>query len=91
MFEKLQIPPDKSASEEDRLLDIYLSLSPALRAQRFADTSRAAQMAGVTPRAIQQWVAAGAVQACLVGKRYRVDLESLRKYLKRRDAAWADK
>ncbi|HEY6332294.1 MAG TPA: helix-turn-helix domain-containing protein [Blastocatellia bacterium] len=78
MFETITYSPLKDISSEDRLLDLYLSMPPSLRARRFADTLCAAEMAGVTRRTIQQWITMGAVEACLVGKRYRIDLESLR-------------
>jgi excisionase family DNA binding protein len=85
------IPPNAFEFKEEQLVELYLSMRPAKRVERFADTARAAELAGVTPRAVQQWIAGGAIRAVLIGKKYRIDVESLRFYLKERASAWADK
>ncbi|HEY6329435.1 MAG TPA: helix-turn-helix domain-containing protein [Blastocatellia bacterium] len=82
------VPQHGAALEEGQLLELYLSLNPVQRAARFADTAQAAEMTGVTRRAIQQWVATGTIRGILVGKKYRIDLESLRLYLKQRACDW---
>lgn len=70
-----------SSSEEptqEELLDIYLSLSKEHREQRFASTSHVAEMLGLAQRTIQTWVDTGSIRAVRVGKKYQVDLHSLR-------------
>jgi excisionase family DNA binding protein len=82
------VPKDTVAFDEGQLLELYLSLTPVQRAKRFADTAQVAELTGVTRRAIQQWVAAGSIRGILVGKKYRIDLDSLRVHLKHRARAW---
>lgn len=67
---------------DEELLELYLTLPKGKREERFADTARAAEMAGLSVRTIQLWVESGAVRAVTVGRKYRVDLQSLRDYLK---------
>lgn len=81
--------PDGSADDaleptEDGLLDLYLSLNCAERDKRFACTLRAAEITGLSVRTIQFWIECGYVQALYIGRKYRVDLDSLRRYLKAR-------
>ena len=68
--------------QDDELLDLYLSLPKNQREKRFADTARAAEITGLAVRTIQLWIETGMVQAVIVGRKYRVDLLSLRQYLK---------
>lgn len=63
------------------LLSLYLSLSPSRREKLFADTSRSAEIAGVSQRTVQLWIESGLVRAIRIGRRYRVDLDSLREFL----------
>jgi excisionase family DNA binding protein len=67
---------------EEDLLDLYLSLPAKLRIERFADTAHAAQVVGLSVRTIQLWIETGSVRAITVGKKYQVDLESLREHLR---------
>jgi hypothetical protein len=62
---------------EDELLKLYLRLPDKARQSRFLDTSRAAEMAGLSRRTIQFWVETGLVNAILVGRRYQIELKSL--------------
>lgn len=66
----------------EELLDLYLSLPKKQREERFTDTTQAAEITGLSVRTIQFWIESGAVQAISVGRKYRVDLNSLREYLK---------
>jgi excisionase family DNA binding protein len=66
----------------EELLELYLSLPEKQREERFTDTARAAEISGLSVRTIQFWIESGAVQAVSVGRKYRVDLNSLREYLK---------
>ncbi len=70
-------------SGED-LLELYLTLPHKLRQQRFGDTAHAAEITGLTQRTIQLWIEFGAIRAIPVGRKYKIDLESLKEYLKRR-------
>lgn len=67
---------------DTELLDFYLSLPPSLRAEKFVTTSQAAQITGVSIRTIQLWIESGAVRAIVIGRKYRVVLDSLRVHLK---------
>jgi excisionase family DNA binding protein len=73
---------DASAGvSREELLEIYLSLSPESRERRFVSTARAAELSGLSQRTIQRWIEAGIVNAVPVGKKYQVDLVSLRECL----------
>ena len=63
------------------LLNLYLSLPPASRDMVFINTAHAAKITGVSVRTIQLWIEVGAVQAIVVGRKYRIVLESLRIHL----------
>jgi len=66
------------------LLEVYLTLPHKQREQRFADTASAAKITGLTQRTIQLWIEFGAIRAIPIGRKYKIDLESLRAYLKSR-------
>jgi excisionase family DNA binding protein len=66
---------------DTELLDFYLSLPPPLRAEKFVNTSQAAQITGVSIRTIQLWIESGAVRAVIIGRKYKVVLDSLRAHL----------
>jgi excisionase family DNA binding protein len=70
---------------DHELLDQYLALSNENRAQKFPDTEYAAKIVGLSRRTIQFWVETGAVRAVCIGRKYRVSIDSLREYLKRRE------
>ena len=74
--------PTLAESTEDSLLDLYLSLACVERDKRFACTMRAAEITGLSVRTIQFWVECGYVQALYIGRKYRVDLDSLRLHIK---------
>jgi excisionase family DNA binding protein len=63
------------------LLNLYLSLPPAPRERAFISTAQAAQVTGVSMRTIQLWIESGAVRAIVIGRKYRIVLESLRAHL----------
>ena len=78
--------PDAITDLSDQeLLDLYLALSGKQRDEKFADTARAAEIAGLAQRTIQMWIETGAIRAILIGKKYRVSLDSLIDYLKGRN------
>lgn len=66
------------------LLSLYLSLPEEKRKQKFANTSEAARMVGLSQRTIQLWIEVGFVTAIKIGRKYQVSLDSLRAYLKSR-------
>lgn len=70
------------SSEE--LLDLYLNLPPKHRTRRFADTARAAKMTGLTQRTIQLWIEFGDIRAVHIGRKYQIDLRSLKSFLRSR-------
>ena len=68
----------------DDLLSLYLSLPEGKRRQKFANTSEAAGMVGLSRRTIQMWIEGGLIAAIKIGRKYQVSLDSLRAYLKSR-------
>jgi excisionase family DNA binding protein len=82
-----QIGPDHPSNLTDHeLLEEYLASSAEGRDRQFPDTAGAAQIVGLSRRTIQLWIELGEIQAVLIGGKYRVSLDSLRAYLKRREA-----
>lgn len=74
-----------SETDDNRdLLEMYLTLPHKQRELRFADTASAAKITGLTQRTIQLWIEFGAIRAIPIGRKYKIDLESLRAYLKSR-------
>jgi excisionase family DNA binding protein len=71
-------------SDTRDLLEMYLTLPHKQREQRFADTASAAKITGLTQRTIQLWIEFGAIRAIPIGRKYKIDLESLKAYLKSR-------
>jgi excisionase family DNA binding protein len=75
---------EESDSDSNDLLDVYLTLPHKQREQRFADTASAARITGLTQRTIQLWIEFGTIRAIPIGRKYKIDLESLKAYLKSR-------
>ncbi|MFQ5741093.1 MAG: helix-turn-helix domain-containing protein [Acidobacteriota bacterium] len=69
---------------ENHWLDLYLGLSPEQRSRLFVDTSTAAEKTGLSQRTIQSWIELGNIKAVLIGKKYKVYVESLTDFLMRR-------
>lgn len=67
---------------DEELLELYLSLPKEQREERFTDTAHAAEIAGLSVRTIQFWIENGLLRAITVGRKYKVDLMSLREHLK---------
>lgn len=67
---------------DEQLLDLYLALPMKIRNDHFVNTASAAQIAGITQRTVQLWIESGALRAVLIGKKYKVSLDSLKAYLK---------
>jgi len=67
---------------DEQLLDLYLSLPEAQRQERFVSTLRAARFVGLSQRTMQLWIECGTIQAVTVGRKYLVDLQSVKKELK---------
>ena len=74
--------PMAPSPTNEELLELYLSLPKRQREERFADTAQAAEITGLSVRTIQSWIESGVVRAINIGKKYRVDVDSLRGYLK---------
>ena len=66
----------------NELLDLYLASAYEQREKHFADTSRAAEMAGVSRRTIQLWIEIGVLPALRIGRKYKVSVDSLCEYLR---------
>ena len=67
--------------QEAELLSLYLSLPLASREQAFISTAQAARITGLSMRTIQLWIENGAVRALVIGRKYRIVVESLRAHL----------
>jgi hypothetical protein len=65
------------------LLDLWFSMSPDERNQEFADTARAAEMAGVSRRTLLDWINAGHLLSLQIGKRHHVFLRSLKAHVRK--------
>lgn len=63
------------------LLSLYISLPSESREKIFINTAQAAEITGVSMRTIQLWIESGAVRAIVIGRKYRIVLESLRAHL----------
>jgi excisionase family DNA binding protein len=74
-------PVRRAGLSDAELLSLYLSLPPAPREKIFVSTAQAAKITGVSTRTIQLWIEYGAVRAILVGRKYRILLDSLRAHL----------
>lgn len=72
------------------ILSLYLSLPPALREKAFINTAHAAEITGLSMRTIQLWIESGAVRAIVIGRKYRIVLESLRAHLVNQMNKWGD-
>ncbi len=68
---------------DEELLQAYLTMPKEQREVRFADTARAAELIDRSQRTIQYWIEIGAIQAVAIGSKYKVDLDSLKEYLKK--------
>jgi excisionase family DNA binding protein len=68
---------------DEELLNLYLSLSPAFREEAFISTAHAAEITGVSMRTIQLWIESGDVRAIVIGRKYRIILESLKAHLEK--------
>lgn len=67
---------------DEELFQLYLAMSKEQRERRFANTATAADLIGISQRTVQFWIETGAVRAIPIGGRFKVDLESLKEYLK---------
>lgn len=68
-------------STDADLLRLYMSLPPASREATFISTAQAAATTGVSMRTIQLWIECGTVRAIMVGRKYRILLNSLVRHL----------
>ncbi len=73
---------DASSTINEELLNLYLTLPKRKREEKFADTARAAEIAGLSQRTIQLWIEIGSIKAIRIGKKYMVSLDSLMRYLR---------
>jgi len=72
---------EEAMSTNEHLLSLYLDLAPDARKAAFADTAKAARLVGVSQRTIQLWIQEKRIRAIRIGRRFQVDLESLKRYL----------
>jgi excisionase family DNA binding protein len=79
------------ANLTEMLLNRWLSLSEEDREREFVNTARAAKIAGVARRTMQQWIKTGKIAAVPIGRKYRIVLESLEKHLKLSAHSWTVK
>lgn len=68
---------------DEELLKRYLSLSPEQREGEFADTSRVAEITGLSQRTVVNWIREGRIRALRIGKKYQVVLATLHEYLQK--------
>jgi Helix-turn-helix domain len=82
--EKSESQAESGRRSNEELLQHYLDLPAAERDLQFADVLRAAQLTGLSPRTIQRWAKHRCIRAILIAERYRIEIESLYNYIKRR-------
>lgn len=68
------------------LLHLYMSLQREQRDALFAGTARAARITGVARRTVQFWVESGYIEAIVIGRKYKISLESLRLFMRSRQS-----
>jgi Helix-turn-helix domain len=73
--------PGGAKSAQENLLKYWLSLPQDIRREKFADTGRAAEIAGVSSRTMRDWINAGFVCSLRIGKKYQISMKSLEIYL----------
>jgi len=66
------------------LLEQYLAMTHMLRNQKFPTTARAAVVVGISQRTIQYWIEIGEIEAVYIGNKWRVNIDSLIEFLKKR-------
>jgi len=66
------------------LLEQYLAMPQMLRNQKFPSTALAAAFVGIPQRTIQYWIEIGEIEAVYLGKKWRVNIDSLIEFLKKR-------
>jgi excisionase family DNA binding protein len=64
------------------LLRLYLEMPRDQRHERFAGTARVARLTGLSQRTVLTWIGMGAIRAVSIGRKYQVDLDTLREYLR---------
>lgn len=75
--------------QTDALLKEWFALPPVERDHKFMDTARTADLAGVTRRTIQAWIDAGQIRALCIGRKLRVDSDSLYERIRWETRNWA--
>jgi len=80
MHEAIEFP-SRVKSAQGRLLKYWLSLSQEIRREEFADTRRAADIAGVSSRTMRNWIDAGFVCSLRIGKKHQISVNSLKRYM----------
>ncbi len=81
-------PAEVASLTDAELLSLYLSLPPISREKAFINTAQAAEITGLSMRTIQLWIESGAVRAIVIGRKYKVVLESLRAHLENQMSRW---
>lgn len=72
---------ETSDQTDEQLLEAYLGLPKKQRDERFVSTARAAKLIGLSQRTVQLWIEFGTIQAVTIGRKYIVDLQSVRRQL----------
>lgn len=74
-------PAEITNLTDAELLSLYLSLPPTPREKAFINTAQAAEITGLSMRTIQLWIETGAIRALVIGRKYKIVLDSLRAHL----------
>ncbi|NOT62915.1 MAG: helix-turn-helix domain-containing protein [Acidobacteria bacterium] len=73
--------PTTTNAPHEELIHYYLRLPVPERHQQFANTSRAAAIAGCSQRTVQRWVEEGSVRAVYVVGRQMILIASLHEFI----------
>ena len=76
-----QLPPSNSEAALADLFHLFWQLAETKRRDRFANTETVATRYSISQRTIQRWIKEGRIAALPVGRKYQVDLDSLKAHL----------
>jgi excisionase family DNA binding protein len=70
-----------SKPADDVLIQRWFSLSEKERGEHFIESITASRLAAVSQRTIRIWIEYGYIRAIRIGKKYHIELESLKQFI----------
>ncbi len=68
-------------SADDVLVQRWFSLSEKERGEHFIESNTASRLAAVSQRTIRAWIEYGHIRAIRIGKKYQIELESIKQFI----------